>query len=547
MKRTLIIPAALALASAPAFAQLSTEVVVDRDIVPKERTATRPTGLTPEIILPTPSFEPLEADYYSRLTSVTPYFSILPPAQGAYAAEKTPYRGYVAGGYFPLLDFGVSAGYRIIDREKMALGARLQFDSERYRPFGEDGDMGVQYFAKATAGVDFSWRPADNSQLRASADYDYLREKTTYWYPQNVNSGSIGADWHSKAGAFRYHAALKAAFEKASNTYRYLIALDESPKIDGLAQQNWLFAAGGDMLVGRSYVGLDIDGDFVHTSAPSEAYALANNATVGAVGATPYLSYSNKKFAMKLGVRLDFSRTLASKCRFTVMPDIRLDLKPVESLAVWAHAGGRSTTNTFKDIRQESVYQVFDHSFDISRIPFSIEGGVNVGPFSGFYMGVFGGYAIANDWLMASNSVMHPFAATDVKGWHAGAKAGAEWRFIKAEVKADFAPSAYDKAWYLRRDRAATVVEATVEATPIDPLTVAVGYEFRNRRKAFLGDGDPFGLGCVSNLSAGAEWRFTKALSVFARLENILGRRYMVTALNPSRKLSGLVGASYKF
>lgn len=514
--------------------QLSTEVVVDRNIVPEERVAVRPTWLMPVVVLPEASPIMLTPVTYTALSPINRDYTAFSAAEGAFAAEKTPYRGYIGGGYFPTLDFGLSAGYRVIDKKNMTLAAHVQFDTERYRPYGEPDDMGRQYFVDGNAGVDFAWRPKAGKELSASAGYNFLREKTTYWHPQNVNSGVFGIKWASESGKVPYSIGLRTNFESASDTYKYLVGLDERAMIEGLNQQQMVVDGSVGYVFGASAIGVTLKADMVHTS-------VEHSPTKGYFDFTPHYSYRNDKFAAHIGVKLDISDS------FGVMPDIRLQWMPVNVVGVWADVTGGSHSNTFASLRQESVYQVFEYQYGVSRIPVEVNGGVNIGPFKGFHAGVFGGYAVADNWLMMRDGVYTAFGAVDVKGWHAGAKIGAEWRFIKGEVKADFAPSGYDSAWYERRDRASSVITANVELTPLKPLTVRAGYEFRGGRKAYASPTVEVGLGCVSDLSAGAQWRFTDALSVFAHVENILGRRYMTVPWEPSRKVSGLVGVAYKF
>lgn len=513
---------------------LSTEIVVDRNIVPQERTAVRPGWVLPQLVLPDSQPVMLSPATYTGIAEINRTYSLLPAAEGAFAAEKSPYRGYLAAGYFPTLDFGVSAGYRFIDKKNLSLGAHLQFDTERYSPLKDVHDD-RQEFINGTAGIDFSWRPEPSSALSVAGQYDFLRQETMYWHPQNVNSGSIDASWKSIAGPVTYSAAFRAAFEKDSKSHSYLVG--SSTFIPGLAQQTYGFDVSASVPLGVSEIGMDVTGDYVHTDFDS-------NVTEGFVDITPYYSYSNKKFSAKIGVKVDLAHKVG------VMPDVRLQWLPASVLAIWANATGGSQTNPFGRLRQLSVYQVFEQPFALSRIPFEVNGGINIGPFRGIYLGIFGGYAIADDWLMLSTIAMNPYEAVDVRGWHAGAKAGAEWRFIKAEVSADFAPSSYDRVWYTRRDHASLVVDASLQVNPISPLTLGVGYQFRNRRKAYSPHGDHesyVDMGCVSNLSAGAEWRFSPTLAAFARVENILGRQYEKIASDVSRKQSGLIGVSVKF
>lgn len=527
---------ALALFSMAVNAQnISTEVVVDRNIVPQERAATRPGWLVPQLELPEVSPTLLDAATYTGVVAIDRDYIALRPAEGAFAAVKTPYRGYFAGGYFPTVDFGVSAGYRIISKENMSLGARLQFDKERYRPYKDmKDDKSRQNFIDGTAGIDFSWRASDRSVLSAFGQYSFLREKSIYWEPQTVNSGAAGASWQSSTSKIKYHIGVRGYFEKSSDSHSYMEG--GSTLIEGIAQQQIAFDGSVALPFGKSSIGLDVNGDYVHTDLDMEA-------TKGYVDLTPHYAYQNDIFSAKIGVRLD----IANKVR--VMPDVRVQWIAASMASVWTNVTGGSRTNSFERLRQLSVYQVFETPYSLSRIPVEVNGGINLGPFRGVYFGVFGGYAIAYEWLMLDYLALSPYEVVDVRGWHCGAKIGAEWRFIKAEVSADFAPSSYDRAWYTRRDRAATVVDTSVELNPVEPLTVAVNYQFRNRRKAYSPYRDDYyvDLGCVSDLSVGAEWRFTPSFAVFARVENILGRQYKKIASDISRKQSGLIGLSVKF
>ena len=517
--------------------KLSTEVLVDRNVVPVERAATRPSDITPILVLPENEAAELFPATYTELSDIDRSYIISDPAEGAYAALKTPYRGYLVAGYFPTLDFGVSAGYRFIEKDKLSLGARLQFDSERYRPYDKSGDQELQYFATGTVGVDFSWRPNRRSEFSAFGQYDYLREKTTYWYPQTVNSGNFGAKWSSVVKNISYAAHIQFDIEKSNETLKYLTELGQSPVLRAMSQKRTRFGLDVKLPVGIGDLGLGVGGDMVGTT---------NGSTVGSVDITPAYLINTRRFSAKIGLKLDFARNVL-KNRTNVMPDVRLQWTPVNALGIWTNITGGSVSNSFASLRQESVYQIFIFQFDNSRIPVAADAGFNIGPFKGFYIGAFAGYAIADRWLMASNSVFNPFSPLNIRGWHAGAKIGGQWKVVKGEVSAEFSPSEYDHAWYLHRDYASTVVKAAVEVSPVKPLSVSVGYEFRSGRKAYTNPDIYVGMGCISDLSAGAEWRFSPALSAFARVENILARKYMVTPWEPSKKISGMLGISMKF
>lgn len=67
----------MAVAAAATAQNLSTEVVVDRTIVPAERAAVRPAGLIPVLVLPPAPSVALDRSYYTALSPVTDRKSVV--------------------------------------------------------------------------------------------------------------------------------------------------------------------------------------------------------------------------------------------------------------------------------------------------------------------------------------------------------------------------------------------------------------------------------------------------------------------------------------
>ena len=148
-----------------------------------------------------------------------------------------------------------------------------------------------------------------------------------------------------------------------------------------------------------------------------------------------------------------------------------------------------------------------------------------------------------------------------MRGWHAGIAASYKYRdMVSARVSYETAPQGEDKGYYLWRDRAKHVVNASVTVTPIKPLDITIGYEYRGNRvtydcvgvkedviAGYADDNVKCDLGDVNNLSVGALYRFTPAFSAFARVENILNKKYDILYNIPSQGITGLVGITYKF
>lgn len=186
------------------------------------------------------------------------------------------------------------------------------------------------------------------------------------------------------------------------------------------------------------------------------------------------------------------------------------------------------------------------HTYGNSHIPFTFDASVTVGPFKGAYAELFGGYARANDWLMPGYFHSGVLQAFNVRGWHGGLALGyRHGKLAQARVSAEVARSNSEdagKGYYLWRDRAKYVIDATVKVSPIDKLNINGGYSFRGKRKA-----GAYSLGSVSNLSLGADYAVNARTTVFLTGENLLDRKFYFIGGVPSQGITGLAGVTYKF
>lgn len=537
---------ALLLAATSATAQdLSTEVVVERTIVPAERAATRPAGLTPTLVLPAAKGASLEIDNYTGITTITRSFSPLSPARAAMAAEKSPYRGWIDAGYFPAVNAGISAGYRLVDTRSLSLDAAVLFNGERYKPSQDkEHDDYVMQSWNGVAALGLGWTPDSLSALNAGARFDFLRRGCGYWEPFGTTSGRVGADWTSKAGIIDYNVGVTADFEKSGDARFYLTEVNRPSLYQGLAQQKYGAAAGASTAVGEGMrAGLDLGADILHTGAAPTAEPAT---TMSVISVEPFYGITTPTLSATVGIKVDIAGG-GEGSKVSAAPDINAQWTPSAVLGVSANITGGQCVNSFADMRQYSVYQIFTTAYQRSRIPVRADLSINFGPFSGFSGRIFGGYAKADRWLMAHDGVLGSYSAHDISGWQIGLGAAYTWRWLEADASAALAPSDYQKAWIDSRDRAKCVVSASVTARPIDPLSIRASYELRSGRKAFDGHNQALDLGSVSDLSLTASWQFTPAFTVFARAENLLGHRYMPVAWELSQKQHGLVGVAFKF
>ena len=289
----------------------------------------------------------------------------------------------------------------------------------------------------------------------------------------------------------------------------------------------------------------------------------------------------------KIGVKLDFQAGTSVDKNFTVAPDVHFDWSTTEldwagftTLSAYANFTGGVHANTISSMFEESHYFSPLMAYDQSELPLVADAGVIFGPFKGATLQLFGGYAMANDWYMPIvdtderryENYNQKMEQTDIRGWHVGVGASYSYKkWAKIEARYTVAPQQTDKQYYIDhsadkesngyfmwRDRAKHVVNASLMVTPISSLDISLDYEYRGGRHTYemIFHSNQFinafeynrvSLGHVNNLSLGGLYRFTDQWSFFARLENLFNHKYELLYDIPSQGFTGLVGATYKF
>lgn len=126
----LLLPAVVA---AEAGAQtLAKEIVVEKEIVPEEREASRITML-PQLQLPAVAEKQLSWTDRPVAAPVTTSIEVLSPSGYLSAMPRPDTRGYFTLGYFPMLEAGATAGYRFIDSEATTLGITAAYEGSSYK------------------------------------------------------------------------------------------------------------------------------------------------------------------------------------------------------------------------------------------------------------------------------------------------------------------------------------------------------------------------------------------------------------------------------
>lgn len=549
---------------------LKTEITVDRTVVPVERQATRLGSVVPELYSPAIRHKALGLYEYGEASEILPSISRLEPMNYGDTLSLTPYRGYASVGYFPAFNLGASAGYRLINKASTRLGAWLQYDGYSYKDFEShrhDYDkLDGSYKNNTVAlGLHLDQRVGSKSRVSAGVTYSFAALTNPFYdkdFTQNRNDFAVNAAWWSRAGRFNYH--VNVDFDRFAFSKDY-----DKPN----TMVSGIYKAAGETLLGfkagLAYAadgvtpawGLELAGDFLNQS----AYGLDNfvnndkPGTHGIISLSPYYAFNAGEFHGRVGLKVDFmtgdkdTAPTGDDASVRVAPDILIDYNATSQFAVFARISGGENFNTLRTMSQITPFIPSWQQYGRSNVPVTVDAGFNIGPFKGFAVSFFGGYAVANDWMMPART---GFLVEDVKGWHVGLKFDYSYgSLVEASASVETAASGdQDKAYYLWRDRAKWAADASVTVRPIDKLSIDLGYKLRAQRSCYNlsskytgGRIDEISLGNVSDLSLGARYAITDAFSVFARGENLLNHRYDIISGVAAQGLKGLLGVSLKF
>ena len=566
---------ALGVAATATADDLTKEITVEKDIVLQEREAQKLTRL-PQFNLPEIKTTKLQWTNRGVAAPITHDITVLAPAAYAATIEKSPYRGYVDAGYFPSLEIGVSAGYRIIDNDATRLGAWLQYDGSNYKCKNREGDKIKMRDHTATVGLALRHSIEGAGELDARLAYSL----SAFNFPniesdgmsQTTNTFQAGLGWHGNAGAFNYNAAVDYGF------FNFTTGMDRGlggAHLKPLSENHGAVTLGGAYSFNESnFAGADINTAFAHTA--NSIGIISTGSSFGAeprkgydhgyFAITPYYRHQGATYSVKLGVQL--YQTWGGDNGFRVAPDIRADWHAGDKFAIYARfTGGNPSLNSLSSLFATNHYINPALAYGDSWRQWNVDAGFIVGPFAGASIEVWGGTGKVKNLAMPAlldgfDELDGLYAATDFTNLHYGAAFNYKYRDMATlRISYEGAPQEYDKGNAQWLDRAKHVVEAKVTVTPISPLDIELGYELRASRSVYMIAPSGLGiaqlggtvytlrkdLGNVNSLNLGACYRITPAFTVGARVENLLNSKWDTFYGIPAKGVSGLVGIGYRF
>lgn len=578
--RNIALTAILAMTVAAGSAQdLNTEVEVRYNVTPQLRDFSK-IALTPTISVPQTATVTPPYSYTDVRVGVPGSITTLEAAAYADTIYTSPWRGYASLGFMPKYNLGASAGYKFLDNDHTRLNAWLQYDGTAYegRPMasGNEAYGRDRYMRSNTATIGAALHQAvgRESFIDAGVDYSFSRFNTPTaedLVNQDLHRLNVSMLWTLTHDKINY--GIGAAYSRfaPTNTLHYRciddITTDHVHYMQPTRENRYdLYGFFRGRIAGASSAGIDIrlsHLNYNHTATGEADYMyLLHGGKLHhtLLSIAPRYCFDVKSFHLDLGVNLDLA--FGAGGVFHIAPDAKATWIPSDLVKVYIGATGGQHQNTLGTMFDVTPYALPFEAFRNSQIVADAEAGVTVGSWKGFFAEIAFNYGIANDWLMpytSSDDLTTTFMPLDMRGYRLHGKLGYTYRdLFTVSASYEMAPQKIDRGYYLWADRAKRVIDVSFSITPIRPLDINIGWEYRGDRATatggFITDGATLtpatllrSLGSVNNLKAGALYRITPQWSAFITGENLLNRHAYLIGGMPAQGITGLVGATYKF
>ncbi len=513
----------------------------------------------------TVSFTP-DFTYEINTTPFSPVYTISPIKSAALLSDPLPklYKSYVnigLGTYLtPLAEISIT-------NERSKKGA-LGFYGRHY---SSNGNLVLENLERVYAGyMDndaslFGKKFFRKNFLEGSVD---LIQKTRYAYGYDPLIENYEAERDSiRLGYLDIGGKVSFASLNLDSTdfsYDFDLFYDYFRNTKYLFQNHFGFTGTMARLYEGFYVGSDIAFDRYKLS------DTINDKSRYVASASPFLKKSTEQWSFKLGVQVMLERDLADKTQFHLYPDVTFSFSIVpEYIRFFAGLNGRLEVNDPLKIVAENPFLVpdgslfvlpnTDHSLIISG---GLKGNNGIG---GTYLASVS-YSMINDMLFYSN-IVHPDTASQIQrgNYFIPLPDDVDLLNFHGEMGGEIS----DKISF---NTTANFYKYTMTANqhpwnkPSWDGSLEVKYNLRNKliagtsltllgsRKYVISESPtgwqtliPAAIGYPVhvNLNLGAEYRYTKILSFWAKINNISLKRYMEWAFYPSQRFMIMAGFTY--
>lgn len=526
-------------------------VVVEQEYNPDIMDASK-VNVLPKVEEPTVSKKAVE-----YATNLFPATSIPAGLMNPYTGIETQpgsKPGYVRAGYGNYGNLDVLANYlfRLSDKDK--LNARFQMD-------GMDGKLTLPdmdekwkaFYYRTRANIDYTHQ-FNQMDLNVGGNFglsNFNYRPGSLNSKQKFTSGDIhaGLNFTNETAPLQFNAETSLLMYGRQHNFPYY-------ENTGLKETIWRINGNVSGAINdeqRIYLALAMNnfwygGD--NTIRPDTEEKYFKNYT--ALNLNPYYELNSDDWKLHAGAHVDLSFGFDKAIR--VSPDVTVQYNFSDSYIVYAKALGGKSINDFRTIEEYNPY------IDLPARPYDtyeqLNGslGFKASPYPGLWFHVFGGYQdLKNDLLYSISRLSfvdegQQFLTFDQANSH-NVYAGGEISYDYKDLISLSARYTY-RGWgasteyeYLLLTKPESEMNFNIRIHPISALNVNLGYDFIGRKQEAVS----YKMDAVSDLHIGASYNFYKGVSVYARVNNLLNKKYQYYLGYPTEGLNFLGGLSFSF
>lgn len=281
-----------------------------------------------------------------------------------------------------------------------------------------------------------------------------------------------------------------------------------------------------------------------------------------ALNLNPYYEFNSDDWKIHAGAHVDLS--FGFDKAFRVSPDITAQYNFSDSYIVYAKATGGKLFNDFRRVEEICPYSELPYTQTMDMSPSAaythrpydtyeqINGtlGFKASPYPGVWFNVFGGYQnLKNDLSYIMSPFTDSYSLTFIQGDTHNAYAGGEISYDYKDMVTISAKYIY-RGWNAKDEVLALLVTKPeselsfdIRVRPLPALTINLGYDYISRKKVT----GYIKMAAVSDLHIGASYNVFKNVSVYARVNNLMNKKYQNYLGYPVEGFNFLGGLSFQF
>lgn len=588
----------------PAAAQLHESINVDGRYVPDVIRVERINAF-PKALKPTLSTSPLNYESRGIAASFTPSLMTIPATGWGADRYISSQRGYIELGAGSWLNSTLSAGYRFIDNSSTLFGVRLQHNSvSMWKPEMSVATSDVKHYRyDESVALYASHVIKGYGRLDAALDYHigYFNYFGLGGLPgdlsspkvdppnQTINDVALRLDWRSlltPSSSLEWNVSARMRHF----AYRALPMPYHSSNREKGGRETNIGLDGGVCLPWDNGSSIGIDGNFDLTLLSEIDLGKYAMATL-----MPYYRFSKGLLDIRLGADIDFAYHAGEEGdRYPfihIAPDLRFGVQTGQ-VGVYLDILGGTTPTTLARLHQLDYYTM--PTLVTTRptfTPLDATFGINLGPFSGFSMGLKARYVSAKNiplggwyttWL---NYGMQPIdgltpsvpvgssveycdynEGINLHGYSVSGCLAYEFGDVfSISAEGSYQPQDGKKGFFNGYDRARVTAAANVCVRPVKPLKIGAGFDFRGKRNIYTTsfflplsssslviNGETtrlhsYELPDLTLLNLYGSWDFSKDFTLWLQADNILNRHDAVLPLQPSQGIVFMAGLKWLF